>query len=117
MDKNQVIVRNVTEQERNVHLAIHPFQFGVIAMMSNKGDYGRRFNDGEEMILWQREMADALWDGIPGLSTLFFVNGGVTLQHNGLFNDAEVIDEATKIITPFLMTNRILNDIDEEKGE
>ena len=36
---NKVVIKNVTDHPTNIHLAVHPFPFGSIHMMMNKGDY------------------------------------------------------------------------------
>ncbi len=105
---DQVVIKDVTQQARNIHLAVHPFPIANhINMMTRKGDYGheRDFDTKEPvttMAEWQKRLAVAMWDGIPGLSTLFFVNGSITLHHNGVFEDALIIEGATSIIRPAL---------------
>lgn len=73
----------------------------------HKGGYTQSYS--EDLPAWQTDLADELWDGIPGLNTLFFHNGSITIQHSGLFEDAEIIDAATRIITPFLQTQLTLD--------
>lgn len=103
---NKVVVRNVTQQKNNVHLAVHPFFFNRILMMMNKGDYSN--HDGSELTDWQKHLADELWNNIPGLSDLFFCNGEITIQHTGIFNDSEIFDAASEIIRPYLEENLTL---------
>ncbi len=100
---NEVVIKNVTEQPKNIHLAVHPFPFNRIKMMMHKGDYTN--NDGTELEEWQKHLADDLWDKIPGISDLFFCNGEITIQHQGVFEDEEIIEVATEIIKPYLDKN------------
>lgn len=113
MDKfNKVVLRNKTEQMCNVHIAAHPFRCEYsIKAMNYKGDY-RFFLSEETMPEWQQKLADQLWDGIPGLHTLFFTNGNITIQHSGVFDDDDIFEAACEIIRPVLETNKLLNDLE-----
>lgn len=112
MTFNKVVIKNTTQQEENVHLAVHPFKCDKMAMMMGKGDYGTDyFNSGWEMPEYQKKLADQLWEEIPGLHNLFFSNGQITLQHVGLFTDEQIIEAATEIIRPILEQNLLLSDI------
>jgi hypothetical protein len=109
---NRVVIINKTQQAENIHLAVHPFPFDHwITSMHKKGDYGHSFGEeGPEVTSeWQQRLADALWDGIPGLDTIFFKNGEITLQHAGVFSDEEIIEGAIAIIKPVLEQNLILS--------
>jgi len=113
---NKVVIRDVTQQKHNVHLAVHPFPFGSILMMMHKGSYTN--HDGTELIDWQKSLADSLWDNIPGLSDLFFSNGNITIQHHGIFEDEDIKTAAEAIIRPFLEENlKLANMITEGKEE
>jgi hypothetical protein len=94
---NRVIVKADTGQSRNIHLAVHPFRMPRIAMMSMAGMY-----DYYGVPPAKQPLAERLWSEIPGLRTLFFRNGEITIQHNGLFSDEEIVQAATAIITPHL---------------
>ncbi len=100
---NKVVINDVTQHKHNIHLAVHPFPFDSIKMMMNKGDYTN--HDGTELNEWQTRLADSLWDNLPGVNDLFFNNGGITIQHNGIFEDNEIIEVAIEIIEPFLQAN------------
>ena len=103
MDLNKPIIKDVTLDSKNVHLAVYPFFHGAINMMMHMGDYGEHgYNPMQE---WEHELSDKLWNNIPCLNMMFFSNGNITLQHNGLLTDAEVIELATPIIMPYLETN------------
>lgn len=106
---NKVVIKDVTSQKHNIHLAVHPFPFGVIMMMMNKGDYTN--HDGTELKDWQKRLADSLWENIPGISDLFFCNGEITIQHQGIFEDIEIIEAAKEIISPSLEENLKLNNM------
>ncbi len=108
---NKVVIRNRTEQAFNMHLAVYPFPhlFSTSTMMSTRGDYGHDWE--EPMPEWQRNLADSLWDAIPGLTRLFFKNGEITLQHAGVFDDPEILGMATKVIEPVLQSNLTLQEI------
>ena len=107
-----VIIKNITQQETNIHLAVHPFRnTGGIVMMSWKGHYGTTIGEQEPMAEWKQRLADSLWDDLPGLRTLFFTNGGITLQHGGIFNDDEIIKLAEEIIRPVLETQALLESL------
>jgi hypothetical protein len=112
---DRVVVVNKTMHAHNVHLGVHPFSFpSGIKMMTRKGDYDFYLKSGE-MAEWQKKLADELWDGIPGLSTLFFDNGQITLQHSGVFTDHDIVAEATDIITPFLEQEMLLKNLFKEE--
>lgn len=105
---DKVVIRNVTSQATNVHLAVHPFRcFDGIRMMMHRGDYNDLFKK-EELSEWKQRLADALWDEIPGLQNLFFSNGEITLQHHGVFEDAAIAAAATEIIQPALEAQALL---------
>lgn len=103
MDFDRVVIKDVTRMENNIHLAVHPFSTpnAELIMMMSKNRF-------VELPEWQQKLADALWDNIPGLDTLFFNNGGITLQHTGIFSDAEIIEAAEEIIRPVLETQLTL---------
>ncbi|MCK9369899.1 hypothetical protein M0R04_08345 [Candidatus Dojkabacteria bacterium] len=102
---NKVIIKNVTEQKHNIHLAVHPFRCDYfIKSFRGKGDY-QMIRDTEELPEWQKKLSDDLYDNIPGLREIYFSNGEITLQHVGVFEDEELIEEASKIIEPYLTTN------------
>ncbi|KKM96752.1 hypothetical protein LCGC14_1174890 [marine sediment metagenome] len=103
VDFNKVVIRDTPKQEGNIHLSVHPFRVDSIHMMSQRGEYGHDWK--EPIPPWQRLVADALWDSIPGLTTLFFQNGKVTLQHSQVFPDHEIAQAAKEVLTPFLENN------------
>lgn len=98
---NKVVFRHVGVSERNVHIAVHPFpcEDGTRGM-SWRTDYGSPLK--EALAEWKCRLADALWDGIPGLHDLFFSNGMISIQHTGAFSDKEVLTAAEAIIRPVL---------------
>lgn len=111
-DFNRVVIRNVTQHDRNIHLSVHPFPLeAVIRMMETKGEYGNHFQDDPPE--WRQRLADALWDALPGLTRLFFANGSITLQHSGVFSDAEIIEAATEVIQPVLAGQLLLQQVAE----
>lgn len=113
-DFNRVIIRNTTEHEENIHLSVHPFPMeDGIRMMMHRGDYGL-WEREKPLAQWKKELADALWDGIPGLQHLFFNNGQITLQHHGVFPDAGIIEAAEAIIRPVLETQLRLQALGEQ---
>lgn len=110
MTFNQVVIRNVSQKGNGIHLAIHPFTCtDGLHMMIHRGHYGR--SDQEEMPGWKKALADNLWDGIPGLSYLFFDNGIIILHHGGVFDDDEITKAADSIIRPVLEQELALRNI------
>ncbi len=99
-DFNRVVIRNRTQDEKNIHLAVHPFKCDGLRQINVKGDYTDIFKGLPPD--WMIHLADDLWDGIPGLARLFFSNGQITIQHTGTFDDKEIIEAAKEIIEPFL---------------
>ncbi len=99
-DFNRVVIRDRTAQQHNIHLAVHPFLMDGIRMITRKGDYMDIYRG--PLPDWIAHLADELWDGVPGLSTLFLKNGGITIQHEGAFDDKEIVTAAKEIIEPFL---------------
>lgn len=114
MNFDRVIIKDVTRTETNIHLAVHPFTTpnAELVMMMSRERY--QSPSGTELPEWQQRLADALWDGIPGLDTLFFNNGEITLQHTGVFSDAEIIEAAEEIIRPVLETQLTLKKLGAE---
>lgn len=112
-DLTRPIIKNVTRDERNVHLAVYPFFHNSINMMMHKGHYGEYFD--EKLSEWKKELADKLWDNVPGISCLFFNNGEITIQHNGVLEDNDVIELATRVIQPYLETNIRIMTIDNSE--
>ncbi len=103
MGFDQVVIRNKTERARNIHLAVHPFAQARLLCMDSPTNYGLYSNDPEAE--WSEELkalAAQLWEGIPGLDALLFANGTITIQHCGVFDDAEIIKAAAEIIRPVL---------------
>lgn len=116
MEFNKVVFRHVGRGEQNIHIAVHPFPCNDgLRMMSYRQDYGNLFKD--ELVEWKKGLADALWDGIPGLSRLFFSNGSITLQHEGVFTDVEILEEAEAIIRPILQAQLVLSQMWTENTE
>ncbi|MAH47252.1 hypothetical protein CMI37_15615 [Candidatus Pacearchaeota archaeon] len=101
---NQVKYIDQTEQRGNIHIAVHPFRVEKLAMMSWKGDYGT-FVDEHPLSETQQRLADKLWEEVPGLRTLFFANGQITLQHSQVFNDTEIVESARPFIESVLNAN------------
>lgn len=99
---NRVVIRVINNDgstgsyEGNIHLAVHPFKCEHFFMMGCKGYYD------VSMPLWQRDLADKLWDEVPGMHTLFFGNGYITVQHHEVFTNAEIIEVAEALIRPVL---------------
>lgn len=54
------------------------------------------------MVEWKCRLADALFEGIPGLTRLFFTNGNITIQHSGAFPGKDILAAAKAIIQPAL---------------
>lgn len=103
---DKVVIRNKTEQEHNIHLAVHPFPVdGMIRSFDHSGDRDTLFNESEPLPEWQGKLVDTLYERIPGLQALFFRNGGITLQHSGVFDDEAIITEAEAILRPVLEEN------------
>lgn len=110
MTFNRVVIRDATVHTHNVHISVHPFKRSDgLCMMSHKGEYTNDWR--EPMPEWQQRLADMLWDEIPGLSTLFFGNGQITIQHAGVFDDKDIVAAATTILQPVLETQLILESI------
>lgn len=117
MNFNKVIIKNVTQQPNNIHIAVHPFPIKVIRMMMYKGDYEDSDYKGE-LSQWQKELSDKLFDNIPGLSDLFFDNGNITIQHSGVFSDPEIYNAAVEIIEPYLKSQLALQSLENKtRGE
>lgn len=127
---NRVVIKNTTEpigtkhydsfyDERppfvydggNVHIALHPFKCPRLVSMNRPQDYGLHFDD-YEMPEYQKRLADALWESLPALHTLFFGNGQITIQHRNVFSDDEIFEAAEQIIRPILEQNQMLNTLD-----
>ena len=106
---DHVVIRNRTKQEQNIHLAVHPFMAGEegIVMMTRRGNYG-----DADLPEWKQRLADKLWDTLPGLHRLFFLNGEITIQHGGVFEDAEIFEVASAIIRPALEAQLLLASIE-----
>lgn len=111
-DFNRVVVADRTRGEGNVHLAVHPFKSERIVMMLRKGWYEEY--EGYEMPPYQKALADLFWDRIPGLHTLFFANGGVTIHHEHVFTDGEIFEAAKEIIVPVLEQNLMLSEVSDD---
>jgi len=110
----QIRIRNITQEQQAVNLAVYPFScMEGTRMMYCRGEYNDILSG--ELSQWKRALADALWDGVPGLNILYFSNGGITLRHNGVCDDAEVIELATAIITPALEQNLALSILGKEE--
>lgn len=105
-DLNNPIIKNVTQHEGNVHLAVYPFFHNSINMMTEQGYY--RDHEGSQMTDWEKSLADKLWETIPSLAVLFFNNGEITIQHHRLLSDEEVVEMASSIILPYLTANMIV---------
>lgn len=106
---DKVIISNRTTSRHNIHLAVHPFSHNGIIMMMQKGDYDN--HRGDVLAEWKQKLADSLWDKIPGLHSLFFQNGEITIQHVGLYSDEEIISEAEAIIMPVLKGQLLLRSV------
>ena len=108
---NRVVIREQTQHENNIHLAVHPFKTPnatlYLMMTAHNYDSFRK----PEMPQYMKDLADKLWNSIPGLSTLFFGNGKITLQHVGVFTDTEIVEAATPIITEVLEANLALENL------
>ena len=104
MKFDKVVIKNNTTGANNIHLAVHPFRCAyVIKHMMEKGDYDVGYGETREPLPdWQQKLSDELWDNIPGLQSLFFQNGEITLQHSGVFDDTEIIKSSTDILNPYL---------------
>jgi hypothetical protein len=101
---DRVVIKADARSSTNIHLAVHPFRMPRPVAMLSAGPY-------EDLGLppSKRPLADQLWEGIPGLSALFFSNGNITINHSGLFPDAEIIAAATEIIAPHLEEQLVLD--------
>lgn len=110
---DKVIIRNRTEQKENIHLSVHPFRSRGLRMMLGPGHYDETSDDykGDSMPEWQRKLADSLWENIPGIQTLFFGNGQITIQHAGVFEDGEITEAAINILRPALETQLLLESL------
>ncbi len=100
-----VIKISPRSKEGNLHILVHPFNTDHIVMMMGKESIRWR---KEELHEWQVPLAEQLFDKIPGLQTLFFNNGEITMQHAGVFSDTEVFLKVKEIVEPVLVTNHIL---------
>lgn len=112
MSFNVVVFRNKTKRVNNIHLSVHPFYQPFVYSMYFRGDYKEHipYNNGGIALCW-RPLADKLWDNIPGLNVLFFLNGEIILQHSGVFPDNEIIEAAREIILPYLEEQLKLNNL------
>lgn len=113
MDFDRVVIKNVTQQKHNVHIAVHPFKSAGLRMMMRPGDYDETGDEykGAPIPEWQRGLADSLWERIPGLHTLFFGNGQITIQHAGIFDDEDIIEAAAAILQPVLQAQLLLESL------
>jgi len=98
---NQVVFKADTSHSQIVQMAIHPFFINQMVIMPAPGNYGILL-DTPAIADYQKQLADALWDHIPGLSCLFFTNGSIVIQHAGVFSSEEIAAAAEKIILPVL---------------
>ena len=106
---DRVVIRDRTEHQGNIHLAVHPFKCDGLRRIENPGDY-MDIRKGP-LPDYLASLADALWDGIPGLTRLFFSNGQITLQHTGVFDDKEIVAAARELLEPILETNLALDSV------
>ena len=98
----KMIAKALVSACEDLRLAVHPFTVtGGLYLMNNKGDYGTD-TPKPELFQWQKELADTLWDVIPGLLTLFFSNGEIHIRHSGCFSNKELESVALSVIKPFL---------------
>ena len=100
----EVVFKDLTQQRYNIHLGVHPFRMGKgLVMMDEKGDYGLHYEEeSKQLAQWEKDLADQLWDNIPGMDVLFFDNGKVVIQHKGIYEDDQIIPVVEQIIRPVL---------------
>jgi hypothetical protein len=98
---NQVVFKADTSHSQIVQMAIHPFFVSQIVMMPFPGNYGID-PDSASISDDQKKLADILWDHIPGLMCLFFMNGSIVIQHSGAFSSEEIAQAAENIVKPVL---------------
>ena len=103
-----VVIKRLPQSESgNIHLALHPFHLvgpEWIRSFKHKGDFDTIF-DREPLPEWQQKLVDELFESLPGLQTVFFKNGEITLQHSEVFSDDEIVEAATKLLHPVLSIN------------
>lgn len=99
LQETRFIHRSVPNQEVAV-FAVYPFPIDGVRFMFSKGHY----DDGnrDDLPVWMRQLADKLWDSIPGIQQIIFSNGEIQLTNSGVCTQAEVIEMAKAIILPFL---------------
>lgn len=109
---NEVVVKiNPRSQPGNLHIAVHPFKCSRLYMMMWVGDYGDRGFENEGLMSeYQKKLADQLWEKIPGMHTMFFMNGEITIQHNELFGEDDIFEAVKAIVKPILEQNLLLMD-------
>lgn len=105
---SRVIIRNNTEQEGNIHLAVNPFPFGQLrSFMHNADDH--LYGEQKPLTDDQCAMRDALF-ALPGVSLIAFKHGEITVQHVRVIDDHEMVLAAVLIILPFLYKARGLTE-------
>lgn len=108
---NTVVIRTQSHTgHNNIRLVVHPFHTpnAELYMMMYQGQHFDGDSYHTPMPQYMRDLSDQLWQNIPGLNTLFFGNGHITLQHAGVFDDADIIEAATQIMEPILTANLAL---------
>ena len=102
------IVRNHKYGKNNVHIGVYPLFvsrlqliMGASSCQGDFVDYGNS-NSGRVLSESQQNLAKQLFEEVPGINALFLGNGCVTIQHTGVFNDDEVVELATSVLTPYL---------------
>lgn len=102
-DFNRVVIQPAfsTSSTGAVRLVLHPFQVSRLHIMLNRDGF---ITDSESLTQWQREMLDALWEGLPGLDKVFVENGQIALYHHEVFSSGELTEVAITIIRPYLET-------------
>lgn len=102
MGFNKIVFSAHINYSANIHIRVHPFAVSRMVMMTEPGEYNHYFTDDTPLTESQKILADTLWEAIPGLNNLFFDNGEITIQHDGLFDDSEILEAAKTIIMPEL---------------
>ncbi len=116
-DFNRVVIKDISLSfdQHAVRMAVHPFPFDGDGedyfKMTSRGKFSIDIPDH------QKRLANALWERIPGLRSMYFKNGEISIYHSGIFENEEIYKAALDIVTPFLEQNLALHMMDNPEEE
>jgi hypothetical protein len=96
---NRKVLKVDILQPGNIHFLVHPFPMNDYVQVYKRG-YKR-----SELPPFARDLADFIWDNVPGLSHLSLGNAKIVVQHAKLFDDVEIVDVLLPAIDDVLRSN------------